>query len=83
MPEVMDEFHTGLGSAGWLVAAYVIAMASLQPVAGKIGDSPGCCRLIPDMRRERGMSEHRHRARWGMAADAVEPRPGSVSPGLG
>jgi hypothetical protein len=29
MPEVMDEFHTGLGSASWLVTAYVIAMASL------------------------------------------------------
>ena len=46
MPEVMDEFHTGLGSAGWLVTAYLIAMASLQPVAGKIGDSIGRCRLV-------------------------------------
>jgi EmrB/QacA subfamily drug resistance transporter len=41
MPEVMAEFHVGLGSAGWLVTAYLIAMASLQPVAGKIGDRVG------------------------------------------
>ncbi len=46
MPEVMDEFHVGLGSAGWLVTAYLIAMASLQPVAGKIGDSVGRRRLV-------------------------------------
>ena len=46
MPAVMDEFHVGLGSAGWLVTAYLIAMASLQPVAGKIGDSIGRCRLV-------------------------------------
>src|SRR6266849_10108870 len=46
MPEVMDEFKTGLGSAGWLVTAYLIAMASLQPVAGKIGDRWGRRRLI-------------------------------------
>src|SRR5262249_30613623 len=41
MPAVMAEFHVGLGSAGWLVTAYLIAMASLQPVAGKIGDRVG------------------------------------------
>lgn len=46
MPEVMAEFQVGLGSAGWLVTAYLIAMASLQPVAGKIGDSVGRRRLV-------------------------------------
>ncbi|MGH8070846.1 MAG: MFS transporter [Candidatus Entotheonellia bacterium] len=46
MPEVMDEFHVGLGSAGWLVTAYLIAMASFQPVAGKIGDRVGRRRLV-------------------------------------
>src|SRR2546425_1350504 len=46
LPEVMDEFKVGLGSAGWLVTAYLIAMASLQPVAGKIGDRIGRCRLV-------------------------------------
>jgi len=46
MPEVVDEFNAGLGSAGWLVTAYLIAMASLQPVAGKIGDRVGRRRLV-------------------------------------
>ena len=36
MPEVMAEFHVGLGSAGWLVTAYLIAMASLQPWPAKL-----------------------------------------------
>ena len=38
LPQVMDEFRVGFRSAGWLVTAYLIAMASLQPVAGNIGD---------------------------------------------
>ncbi|MBI3325759.1 MAG: MFS transporter [Nitrospinae bacterium] len=46
MPEVMDEFHAGLGSAGWLITAYLITMATLQPVAGKIGDRVGRGRLV-------------------------------------
>jgi EmrB/QacA subfamily drug resistance transporter len=46
LPEVMDEFHVGLGRAGWLVTAYLIAMASFQPVAGKIGDRVGRRRLV-------------------------------------
>jgi MFS family permease len=46
MPGVMDEFHAGFGTAGWLVTAYLIAMASLQPVAGKLGDRIGRCRLV-------------------------------------
>ena len=41
LPEIMDEFKVGLGSAGWLVTAYLIAMASFQPVAGKMGDRIG------------------------------------------
>jgi MFS family permease len=46
LPEVMDEFKVGLESAGWLVTAYLIAMASFQPVAGKIGDRAGRRRLF-------------------------------------
>jgi len=46
LPEVMHEFHVEFGSAVWLVTAYLIAMASLQPVAGKIGDSIGRGRLV-------------------------------------
>jgi MFS family permease len=46
LPEIMDEFRVGLASAGWLVTAYLIAMASFQPVAGKIGDRAGRRRLF-------------------------------------
>jgi EmrB/QacA subfamily drug resistance transporter len=46
LPEVMDEFSAGLTSAGWLVTAFLIAMASFQPVAGKLGDRGGRCRLF-------------------------------------
>jgi EmrB/QacA subfamily drug resistance transporter len=46
MPQVMDEFAVGFRSTGWLVTAYLIAMASLQPVAGNIGDRIGRRRLV-------------------------------------
>jgi EmrB/QacA subfamily drug resistance transporter len=46
LPEIMHEFQVGFGSAGWLVTAYLITMASLQPVAGKMGDSIGRRRLV-------------------------------------
>jgi MFS family permease len=46
LPGVMDDFGVGLASAGWLVTAYLIVMASLQPVAGKIGDRAGRRRLV-------------------------------------
>jgi EmrB/QacA subfamily drug resistance transporter len=46
LPQVMDEFRVGFRSAGWLVTAYLIAMASLQPVAGNIGDRIGRRRLV-------------------------------------
>jgi EmrB/QacA subfamily drug resistance transporter len=46
LPEIMAEFNVGLARAGWLVTAYLIAMASFQPVAGKIGDRAGRRRLF-------------------------------------
>jgi EmrB/QacA subfamily drug resistance transporter len=41
LPHLIVDFDTDLSSAGWLVTAYLIAMASLQPVAGKLGDRLG------------------------------------------
>ena len=41
LPEIMVDFDVGVGSAGWLVAAYLVAMASLQPLGGKFGDRLG------------------------------------------
>ena len=46
MPDIMQHFDVGIASAGWLVTSYLVAMASLQPVAGKIGDCFGRRRLV-------------------------------------
>jgi len=41
LPDIMLDFDVTISSAGWLITAYLIAMASLQPLAGKLGDSFG------------------------------------------
>jgi EmrB/QacA subfamily drug resistance transporter len=41
LPHLIEDFHSSLGSAGWLVTGYLIAMASLQPIAGNLGDRLG------------------------------------------
>ena len=41
LPDIMLDFDVGISSAGWLITAYLIAMASLQPLAGKLGDRFG------------------------------------------
>jgi EmrB/QacA subfamily drug resistance transporter len=41
LPRIVDDLDTTLGAASWLVTSYLIAMASLQPVAGKLGDRFG------------------------------------------
>ena len=46
LPRLMAAFDVPLTSAGWLVTAYLITMASLQPIAGKLGDRLGRRRLI-------------------------------------
>ena len=46
LPAIADELAAGPAAAGWLVTAYLIAMASLQPVAGRLGDRLGRRRLI-------------------------------------
>jgi len=46
LPQVMAEFCADVSSVGWLVTSYLIAMAALQPVAGKLGDRLGRRRLI-------------------------------------
>jgi EmrB/QacA subfamily drug resistance transporter len=46
LPSVVAEFAANIAVAGWLVTGYLIAMASLQPVAGKLGDRFGRRRLI-------------------------------------
>src|SRR5688572_1254124 len=46
LPHIVEEFHVDVASAGWLVTAYLIVMAAIQPVAGKLGDLFGRRRLI-------------------------------------
>ena len=38
---IVDDFDTPLGSAGWLVTSYLLAVAVVLPLAGKLGDRHG------------------------------------------
>jgi MFS family permease len=46
LPDIMLDLDVGISSAGWLITAYLIAMASLQPLAGKLGDNFGYRAMI-------------------------------------
>jgi len=46
LPGIMADLGAELALAGWLVTGYLIAMATLQPVAGKLGDRLGRRPLI-------------------------------------
>jgi EmrB/QacA subfamily drug resistance transporter len=46
LPSITSDFGAGVAATGWLVTSYLIAMASLQPVAGRLGDRLGRRRLI-------------------------------------
>src|SRR5919204_6482524 len=41
LPALARSFGTSVASVSWLVSSYLIAMASLQPLAGKLGDRFG------------------------------------------
>ena len=41
LPRIIRDFHSSVGSAGWLVTSYLLALAVVQPVAGKLGDRHG------------------------------------------
>ncbi|MDP6702748.1 MAG: MFS transporter, partial [Candidatus Latescibacteria bacterium] len=46
LPLITADFAVDLAYSSWLVIGYLIVMASLQPVAGKIGDRLGHRRMI-------------------------------------
>jgi EmrB/QacA subfamily drug resistance transporter len=46
LPRITGEFNASLAESSWLIIAYLIAMASLQPVTGKLGDRFGYRRLL-------------------------------------
>ena len=41
LPRIVGSFHTSIGTAGWLITSYLLALAVVQPVAGKLGDRHG------------------------------------------
>ncbi|HEY3476972.1 MAG TPA: MFS transporter [Anaerolineales bacterium] len=46
LPDVMAAFGSDMQTVGWLVTAYLITMAALQLVAGKLGDQFGRRRFV-------------------------------------
>jgi len=46
LPEIVDDLDVSISSTAWLVTGYLIAQASLQPLAGKLGDRLGRRKLI-------------------------------------
>jgi len=41
LPSIIEDFDVGLATSGWLITGYLIAMASLLSLGGKIGDRFG------------------------------------------
>lgn len=46
LPKIVEDLDASFASATWLVIAYLVVMASTQPLAGKLGDGMGRRRLI-------------------------------------
>ena len=46
LPHIMQDFQADTASAGWLITSYLIVMAAVQPIAGKLGDRFGRRRMI-------------------------------------
>lgn len=41
LPDIVEGFDSSVGTVGWLVTSYLLALAVVQPVAGKLGDRHG------------------------------------------
>lgn len=46
LPDLITDFDSEVGTASWLVTAYLIAMVVLQPLVGRLGDRLGRERLV-------------------------------------
>jgi MFS family permease len=46
IPSITDELRAGVSQTGWLVTAYLITMAALPPITGKLGDRYGRRRFL-------------------------------------
>ena len=41
LPAIVEDFGADIATAGWLMTGYLLALAVVQPVAGKLGDRHG------------------------------------------
>ena len=64
LPEIRSAFDLSHTELGWIISAYLIAMAVSQPVGGQIGDRVGHARLF----------------RWGLIAFLLCSLAGALSP---
>lgn len=46
LPQIRDDLGLTRGTVGWLISAYLIAMAVAQPTAGRLGDQLGRGRVV-------------------------------------
>lgn len=46
LPDIRDDFNLSHGAVAWLVSGYLIAMAVVQPIAGRLGDQLGRTRVF-------------------------------------
>ncbi len=46
LPRILEELEQGPAASAWLVTAYLVAMAAIQPFAGALGDRFGRRRLM-------------------------------------
>ncbi len=46
LPAIARDAHADLASASWLITTYLIAMAALQPIGGRLGDRYGRRKLM-------------------------------------
>ncbi len=46
LPELREDFGIGHGELGWIISAYLIAMAVAQPIGGRLSDQLGRSRVF-------------------------------------
>src|SRR5436190_8799940 len=46
LPAIARDFHASVGDTSWLITTYLIAMAALQPIGGRLGDRFGRRKLM-------------------------------------
>ena len=46
LPSIMKDFESEIATTSWLVTGYLIVLASIQPIFGKVGDRLGRRKLI-------------------------------------